>query len=179
MTFDYSDHVTAPVEEQFARLNTLVIQLNDAELAVSKAETAVKVAKEQARDISERQLPELMDEMGLAEFVTSAGYKVKVKRSIHASILKARLQEAYDWLDANGHGGIIKRNVTVRFSKNQEDEARELVVQLGGQFPQVDEGMKIESATLRAFVREQLEAGEPIDQELFGIFERRTVQVST
>lgn len=176
---DYADDIAGPTDGQFKQLNELTLNLNRAEIQKAEAEAALAKAKGEVRDISEKQLPELMETMGLKDFTTSEGLRVKLKISYHASIPKGRHSEAMRWLDEQGHGGMIKRNVTVKFTRDQEDEAHALVSELSGQFPQVDETMKVESATLKAFVREILEAGGEIDDELFGIYKRRTVQVST
>lgn len=176
---DYTEYLDKPVAAEFQQLEALTRQMHFAQKEMLELEKLMEAAKERHRDISERQLPDLMDQLGLEEFRTSSGLKVKVDVNIFASIPKSRHDEAMKWLDDNGFGGLIKRNVTVRFSREQQDEAQRLADQLVGNFSSVEQDTKVESATLRAFAREQLKGGRDLPLDLFGIFRRRVAQVGT
>ena len=49
------------------------------------------MAREELRDIAERQVPELMDQIGIGEFKTTTGLKIKIDETIRASIRRERL----------------------------------------------------------------------------------------
>lgn len=176
---DYSEYIERPVVEEFQQLEALTRQMHEAQSQVLDLERKLEAAKERHRDISERQLPDLMDQLGLEEFKTSTGLKVRVDVNIHASIPKTRHDEAMKWLDDHGFGGLIKRNVTVRFTREQEREAQRLAEELENAFSSVEQDTKVESATLRAFAREQLKGGKDLPLDLFGIYRRRVAQVGS
>lgn len=96
------------------------------------------------REIAEVKLPEAMRDVGLTSITLESGKTVTLKDNIYASISKARQEEAFKWLRDNGHGSLIKERV-------------------------VNES--VHSGTLKAFVREQLQAGKPLPLKLFGVHE--------
>ena len=73
-----------------------------------------------------------------------------------------------DWLEDQGHGGLIKRTVSVAFNRDQENEAVKLMDELSSEFSGVSQDHKVESATIRAFIREQLEEGVDFPMDMFG-----------
>jgi hypothetical protein len=82
------------------------------------------------------------------------------------------------WLDDHGHGGIIKRNITVGFNRDQEGDASVLQDELSDRFENVKADRKVEPSTLRAFIADQLEAGAAVPLDLFGAWEQRVARVS-
>lgn len=179
MTTDYTEHLEGPTQEQFAKLNALAQELNIAELRVVQAEADLKRAKAGVVEIAEVQLVELMEEMGLEDFTTSSGLKAKLKTSIFASIPVAKQVEALKWLDDNGHAGLIKTQVVAKFTRGEAERARSVAEDLVAQgiIAAAKEG--VHPQTLGAWVREQLEGGENIPLDLFGVHRRRSVKVST
>ena len=179
MTEEYEQFKTAvdePAEGAHQQLAILVKHMNVAAREVEQAEVNLKRAQENHRDICERQIPELMDSIGLAEFKTVDGMHIEIQRKIRASVPASRRAEAYDWLEKHGYGAMIKRTVSVAFNKDEESAAEELENSLAGQFAGVRKDMKVEPSTLSAFVREQLEAGSDLPLDLFGVYEQRVAK---
>lgn len=172
------DPVSKPSGSDLANLARLAHLLGLANKRIADLEEEVAKAKKEAQGIAERDIPELMDHLGLKTFTTSNGFRIDVKKVIRASIPAGNKERAMRWLDENGHGGLIKRTVQVAFSRDQEQQARALGAELEEQFDSVSTDLKVESATLRAFIREQLEAGQDIPLELFGAFEQRIAEVT-
>lgn len=167
-----------PAQSELAMLAQFAGQLNSAELEVAKLEEALAAAKGKVTDLAERQIPELMDTLGMKTFTTKNGFKVEVKRTIRASIPAASKDKAMKWLDDNGHSGLIKRSVLVAFDRTQEKEAAKLEQQLGKKFENVKTDLKVEPSTLRAWIAEQLEAGAEVPLELFGAWEQRIAKIT-
>lgn len=174
----YEEFQEQPSGNDLAALSRLTDSLAQAEDVVAQLEAKLEAARAQVTDLAERQIPELMDNLGMRSFVTSSGHKVEVRKTIRASIPAANKDAAYDWLDKNGHGGLIKRNINVAFNREQEQEARELQGILSEQFENVRTDRKVEPSTLRAFIGEQLEAGAEVPLDLFGAWEQRVARVS-
>lgn len=177
---DYSNfkEQDGPKDERFKGLDALVVKTKAAEASVMKLASLLEQAQETLRDLVARQLPAMLDDMGLKEFVNSAGQKIEIKEVIEAGISEANRPVAFNWLEENGHGGLIKQDITVSFSKNQEGAAKELMSELTGKFAAVTQNKKVHPSTLKAWVREMLGEGKAIPLEPFGVFRRREAKIT-
>ena len=113
---------------------------------------------------------EAMAETGMRKFVMEDGSSIDVKPFYGASIPKARQAEAYKWLRDNGFDDIIKNTISVRFGRNEDELSARLLNLLGTQGFPAEQAQKIEPQTLKAWVKERVEKGQPVDTELFGVF---------
>ena len=156
-----------------AELSLLADRQAEAALRVAELERQLEEARDQLRDISERQLPEKMDELGMEEFKTRSGLRIRIKEAIRTSIPKTRQAEAFEWLRQNGYGGLIKRVVAVKFGKGEDEVAEKLARELA-QGHEVDDNASVHPSTLRSFVTEQLTSGVDIPLDLFGVHRQRT-----
>lgn len=179
MSYDYSEHVEAPKDENFAQLNVLTEQLHQANQKVIDLERQLNAAQARQKDIAERQIPELMDEMGLELLTTKTGLKVVVSESVHAQITKAKQDMCMDWLEENGHENLIKREVHVSFNREQQQEAADLVEDLVVRFPNVKQERKVHPSTLKSFVTQAMKDGAEIPLELFNVHRRRVAKIET
>ena len=170
-----------PKAEAFAKLDELVKKLTQAETDVAEAEAALKKAQERRKQLDEFDIPEHMDELGLKEFTNKLGIKIEAGSTVYASIGN-RKAKAHAWLIKNKHGGLIKRNVTVAFNTAQAKDAKALFEELNEREGLVTAGvkqeMKVEAASLTAFVRRQLKAGNEVPADIFGIYEKRSTKIT-
>lgn len=178
--YDYGDVADGPSPDDLHKLAELAKQMFDAERAVEKAEAELKKKKDALRGIAERDIPALMDQVGVEEFKTKTGLKLSIKRLLRASISKANLTKAVAWLDKHGHGGLVKRNVTIDFRRDQEDDAKELADELGGRgFENVATKHTVHAGTLAAWVRERRKNGEAVPEKLLGVSEHSVAKIET
>ena len=176
---DYSDfQKDAPQLDDLATLAQLAQDLYLAELKQAEAEDALKAAQRKVRDIGEHQIPELMDEIGIAEFTTKSGIKLSVKDNLRVSPPAARRQEAWDWLTERGFGDLVKHNVVVGFSRGEEDACTELLGRLHAQGLQTKDERKVEPSTLKKFVKGRLEEGAEMPLDLFGATQFRQTKIT-
>lgn len=168
MTNPYSEFAdAAPDDDALAGISQLARLLITAQKTVVDAEETLKEAKQIERELSAKALPEAMDAVGMESF-TVDGRMIKVSDALRCSVPVANRDECYDWLEAGGNGGMVKRNVVVSLSCNQEGEAAQLVGELAEKYENVKTERKVEPSTLKKFIREELEAGREIDLALFG-----------
>lgn len=170
--------VDGPSKGDLAELALLAQRLHDAKLDAARAEEEFKRTQKVVTDLEEHLIPDKMAEVGLEKFTTTTGFKIEVKETIRASIPVAKRDDAFQWLEDNGHGGLIKRTVVVGFDRDQEEKAKELRVQLEREFENVKTDRKVEPSTLRAFIAERLRAEEDIPLPLFGAYRQRTAKVT-
>jgi len=55
---------------------------------------------------------------------------LKLSRSIQLEYLRLKTEEAFSWLRENGHGDLIKNQVTMEFGMKQDNEAKSIVEEL-------------------------------------------------
>ena len=88
-----------------------------------------------------------------------------------ATISEAKRADAHAWLRAHNFGGLIKTMVAVPFGCGEEAEARALAARIREQeHHDATVNETVHPMTLKAFVREQVEAGKPLPFDLFGVF---------
>lgn len=180
MTMDYSDYQEEnSSEDALARLSKMADEQAVAEADVVKAEEALKEAQAKLKDLAEVKIPALMDEVGLKDFKTASGLKVKLDEKMHASIPKEKAISAFSWLEEHEHGDLIKRKFIIEFGRDEEEEAKVFKDKIEAlNLPlDVEEKKEVHHTTLSAFVKEQLEAGVDIPLDLFGAFWRRKAKI--
>ena len=162
--------------ENGKKLSGLVRQLNNIQQQIDDAEQHLKALKKEKQSIAFEQIPMLMDERSL-ERVDVDGLSVKLKPFVTASIPADRKQEAFNWLREHGLDDIIKNDIIVSFGRGQDNQAGDVMYDLEQKGFHPEQKTHIHSMTLKAFVRERVEQGLPIDLDMFGAFVARTAEV--
>jgi hypothetical protein len=159
------------------QLSQLADELLGTQERILALEAQLAEAQKRAVHLAEHAIPELMEEFGLADFTTEEGTSIKVADSVHAHLSEANKDDAFDWLDENGFGGLIKRTVFVGFSKEDETRAKALAGTLDSEGYAVKTTRDVHAATLKAWVKRRLEEGEEVPMKLFGVHVRRVAKV--
>jgi len=108
--------------------------------------------------------------MGISSLKLADGSAVDVKPYYAANISLKNREAAYNWLRSNGLGDIIKNEITVSFGRNEDNKAADYANLAKGQGFQPTQKLKVEPMTLKALVRERIEAGKEMPTELFNVF---------
>lgn len=167
---DYSADLKAPTSEGLEELATLAAEMYLAEIALEESKEKVKEAQANLDRISQGRIPQLMETLGLSDFTTKDGVKLSVGSVLRVSPPKDRKPEAYKWLDDNGFGDLVKRNVVIGFNRGEEDLARKLSSDLENQGLRTKDEISVAPQTLRKWVKDRMDSGKPIDMELFGVY---------
>jgi hypothetical protein len=114
-----------------------------------------------------------MDEMGV-ERLDVDGMSVERKMIVAASIPVANREQAFDWLRDNNLDDIIKNDVTCSFGKGQDNLAGDVIGILRERGFDPTTKTHVHPSTLKAFIKERLVDGKPIDLDLFGAFVSNT-----
>ena len=137
---------------------------------IEAAEENLKLLKKKRDHISGEVIPTMMSEMGLAELKLHDGSHLKVSTSYRATITEANKESAFNWLRENGLGDIIKNEISVSFGRNEDNKAADYAELAKGQGFQPTQKMKVEPMTLKALVRERIEAGKNMPMDIFNVF---------
>jgi len=163
-------------DSTLAQLSKLAEEQAGVQAKVAYLEAQLAAARDELKDLAERQVPELMDEVGISEFKTSSGLKIKIAETIRASISKVNAARAFAWLKEHGHAALIKSEVSVAFGKGCESDAEALAKQLSQNF-EVEMNTSVHPQTLAAWVRERLGEGEEVPLDLFGVHRQRVSKI--
>ena len=174
----FKDEINFEADQQDAmkrtdNIQSLADQVENLEFVmtcIEGAEERLKDLKKKRDHISGEVIPTMMSEMGLAELKLHDGSHLKVSTSYKAHISEANKEMAYNWLRENGLGDIIKNEISVSFGRNEDNKAADYAELAKGQGFQPTQKMKVEPMTLKALVRERIEAGKPMPAEIFSVF---------
>ena len=168
-------------DDQLKELSSLAADLLKNDKAIEDLESALATLKQQQRQISEVDIPNKMKEMGMLEFVTTEGVKLKVKSfytgyipTLKASMKKPELadrrQRCLDYLSNNGHESLIKNELSIIFSKGQDNEAKDLKADLENKGHPVTLEPSVNAASLKAHINVLKKDNKEFDDELFNVF---------
>ncbi len=177
-TIKFKDEINFEQDQQDAMKKTDGVQsladqverLETCDDRIADLENDLKMMKKQRDHISGEVIPTMMSEMGLAELKLHDGSHLKVSTSYRATITEANKEAAFNWLRENGLGDIIKNEISVSFGRNEDNKAADYAELAKGQGFQPTQKMKVEPMTLKALVRERIEAGKEMPTEIFGVF---------
>ena len=151
-------------------LSDQVTKLQVLEDEIVEQEKKLKELKRNQELLSGEVIPTMMTEMNISTLKLADGSAVEVKPVYGASIPIAKKEEAFNWLRSNGLGDLIKNEVTVSFGRNEDNKAAEYADLAQGQGYQPVQKLKVEPMTLKALVRERIEAGQDMPSDLFNVF---------
>ncbi len=174
--FDEAEALQSVDDTTTAQLSGHVRKMRSLEDEIADAETHIKSLKQQKHALATEIIPGLMDQMGV-ERLDVDGVSVARKNVVHAHISADRKDEAFAWLREHGCDDIIKNDVICSFGRGQDNEAGDVVGELRKQGYDPQQKTHIHAMTLKAFVRERIESGAPIDLDLFGAHIMNTAEI--
>ena len=137
---------------------------------VARLEDELKQSKEDLRKLTDEDLPSMLHELGVQSFTLDDGSKVDVKPTYGAHIRADNKAAAHQWLRDNGFDDIIKNQVTCTFGRGEDDQAASFVEIAVSSGHAPIQKADVHPSTLKAFVKERIEAGRDIPQDLFGVY---------
>ena len=144
----------------------------DIEENIANTEELLKEYKKALEAIQE-DLISAMDEAGMRSFTTKDGKAIEVIDFVAASIKAEDKDEAFAWLEQNGHEDLIKHEIKLTFRKGENDKAEKALKALKDQGFDPEDKESVHAGTLKSFCKEQIEQGKPIPLDLFGVYQGR------
>lgn len=139
---------------------------------IAKGEELLAQLNEQLKELKEKRIPDAMAEIGMESFSLNDGSSIIVEKYYAGSISEEHRKDAFAWLRGHDFDSLIKRNVSVTFGKGEDAYANRLVMNLRRyKRPlQFTDKEGVHPQTLKAFIREQMESGNDLPTDLFGVF---------
>ena len=160
------------------KLSDQVVKLQELEAELLVKEQEYKEMKRKVELVSSEVIPTMMQEMNISTLKLADGTSVEVKPVYGASIPADKKEEAYKWLRENGLGDLIKNEVTVAFGRSEDNKAQQYAVLAQGQGFEPIQKLKVEPMTLKALVRERVEAGLDMPSDLFNLFTSNRTKIT-
>ena len=177
---DYEqDRVQSVTQADAAKsLSDKVIELKNLEDEISNAEKSVSKLKEQAKTLSQFEIPAMMEEMHITKLKLKDGESVEIKKIYGASIPQEHQEAAFTWLRDNDLGDIIKNDITVTFGRGEDNKASEYANLAQGQGYEPVQKIGVHPQTLKAVVRERLESGREMPSDLFKTYAGNSTKIT-
>jgi len=164
-----------PPEEKIKRLSSLCRQQLQIQMELSELEQELVKKKLELEKVSEHEIPDLMDELGIDEFRLRSGVRVTVVPYFSGKITTP---EALSWLEENEHGDIIKGSITVPYPKGFDQTRLQALVDIAKQLGlNPDNREEVHHSTLRAWIKEMITTGQDFPRELFNVYVGRETKL--
>lgn len=175
--------------DSLQRAQQLVAELRDIDQQLADLADRKRALDERSLAIRTKNLVDLLSQIGVKKLTVEAAgnappYTAELKPYYKANIAAdwddERRQRAFDWLEQNGDGDIIKRVITVELGRGSEKKAaavRKALTKLKvDEF--VSEKMDVPWGTLTAWLKEQIEKrGRVVPLETLGASVGQVVKV--
>lgn len=175
MSMDFEQDSKVEVStEKLKQLSFLAITQLSIEEKIKEAEEKLEGLKDRLKVISQVKIPSLMAEIGMSDFTLTNGAKVKVQPFFSGKIDDENREACIQWLDANGHGALMKKALVLDFGDVKKADweylskkIKEIVYE--AEHVQIETELKqgVHHKTLEAFIREQVTGGKEFPLELF------------
>jgi len=162
-----------------ADISAMAAMMLELEREVEDDEKAISEKKERVRTLKEESIPMAMNELEMLSFKLTSGETLTVSQEVYASIPAASKEAVYAWLAEHGFDGIIKTSVEALFDKGEAEQANKILELLAENGVNASLSKGIHAQTLKAFLKEQLEAGTDIPLDLFGARPTWTTKIKT
>jgi hypothetical protein len=155
-------------------------KLLETQKQILTTEEELKKLRDVEDTLSEQTIPNLMHKIGLELLKLKDGSSVEVKPKYKARIPESRSEEAFAWLRENGHGDLIKNQISMEFGMKQDNEAKSIVEELKNKGLPVQQKQFVHPSSLRGFVREQIQdLGKDVPADLFGTYISNNTKITT
>lgn len=161
-----------------------LIQACEAAKAAEASYLAAKAAAEEAekewKRINREVIPQLLDQLR-SKGGTFAGWKVALRDELQGSLPgdPAKRASAIAWLDVNGHGDVVERQLISNFPRENTElmaAAREAVLAVAPR-ADVKDKFDVPHQTLKKLARELRKAGKDCPLDRLGLIEFREAKV--
>tara|TARA_R100001594_G_C3980292_1_gene249901 strand:- start:47 stop:592 length:546 start_codon:yes stop_codon:yes gene_type:complete len=155
-------------------------KLLETQKKIEATEEELKKLKDVETTLSEQTIPNLMQKAGVELIKLEGGVSVEVKPFFSARIPASKSEEAFQWLRDNGHGDLIKNQVSLEFGMKQDNEAKSIIEELKSKGLPVKQKTTVHPSSLRGFVREQIQdLGRDVPADLFGTYVANKTKITT
>ncbi|ABL96815.1 hypothetical protein BcepF1.084 [Burkholderia phage BcepF1] len=166
-------------EDAMKRITDLATLAGHLEVQIAEDKQHLGEKEERLNRILMVTIPGILEELQMADFSLTDGTKVEVKPDLKVSVTEANRPRVFAWMKSKGFGGLIKSKLSMDFGQGEGESLKEVMDGLKemGYTPSVSED--VHHATMKAFVKEQLEKGNSeLPTKEFGVFEFKKAKIT-
>lgn len=142
---------------------------------IAKMEALVSFYKAKCKNITDKLIPDIMEEADLTELKLSDGTRVKIETSWNTTTKDCDSGLLAMWLEENGYGDLIK--TSLEFGKGQLPE--NVVAELRERGMEFSRKSDVHASSLKAALKKHMEAGgelPPTEAVKVSIYNRAVVK---
>lgn len=188
MSDDFLDYINAEMSQvsatpdRLTRVRAMAEQVRQLEQTREELEERLSDIKNRLRILLERDLVKLMGECNMSSFVLDTDgnnppLQFDKMTFYSAKIPEDKEMEAFQWFHDNGHGDLVKTEIKLSFGMNERDQAEKLERALADKHYDYNSKLSVHAATLKSFVKSEVEAGRAIPLDLLGAYVGETVKL--
>lgn len=170
-----TDDVDAPTEDKLQRLQSMCSRLADMREHAEQLDRELKEVKKKIWDMETKEIPDFaseigVDKVGIPERNVDVVVEPYFKANISSDWSHERREEAFTYLENEGFGDIIRRDLNFSFGRDS-DEAVAALLRATRQVPDAPEPTEKKNVpwnTLTSLLREQTKKGVAMDLEKIG-----------
>lgn len=155
-----------PTPDMLAAITTRANELLQLMAKRDEAEQMMQRLEGEILTLEQVTLPALMDEAQITVLGLENDQLLQRGEDVYASISKDNAPLATQWLIDNGYGSIVRTKVLVELEKDDIKLLKLTRTALMKAHIAFEESSAVNAATLRAFVKERLEAGTKLPQSI-------------
>lgn len=165
------DSAQGPTTEQLANISAAAKRQMALEDEIAEIEKNLKEKQKALNAVVLKDLPDAMQAAGVKGYTLLDGSKIEIKGDYTASITAALKPGACAWLREHEFGDLVSESVTLEFGKGKEADAKNFAEFLRKKGYQPVCETTVNTASVKALIREQVAEGKPIPLDVFGAFE--------
>ena len=175
--------------DKLDQLRSLCEELRDVEYEIQDLTARIELAQARRTTLRAEVIPDKMDQcaVGAIDLLSRGNYpaaRVEVKPEVYALIAAkwddSRKKAAFDWLESDGSGDLIKTTLVANFPREQRKKAVEIMQTLIKIVPDLEIKESVHGQTLSAWLRERIKRpkkNSPVPLDVIGGFVGRVADV--
>lgn len=153
-----------PAEDALEKVRDVVRRYRDRQGEVADLTERLRRAEEELSTLRLQTLPDMMDALGIDQIGLPAegnlpAFDAKVRNyyRAHIPVDAPWAPDAYQWLDKNGHGDLIKTQIVVDIPRGDRELAKKIEEALNKRGVPYTSRLSVHHGTQTAWLKEQVE----------------------
>ena len=151
------------------------VELRDTYLRKADLENELKALQSSITKIERNELPDLFGSAKISSITVEAdgnhpAFIAKRETVYTAKIPDDKRQDAFQWLENNGHGDLVKAVIDITFGMQEHERRLKVMKLLSDAGVEYYTNESVHHMTLKAFVKTEIQAGRIIPFDLLGAY---------